>query len=77
MMILQSFLPYIQIILSLALIAGILLQQSEASLGSAFGGDSFSSVQHTRRGFEKIIFRVTIVIAVLFAASAFLALIIR
>ncbi len=77
MTILVAFLPYIQIVLSLLLIAGVLLQQNEASLGSAFGGDSFSSVQHTRRGFEKIAFNATIVIAILFVLSAFLALIIR
>jgi protein translocase SecG subunit len=77
MMILAGFLPYIQIILSLLLIIGVLLQQSEASLGSAFGGDTLGGIQHTRRGAEKILFTATIVIAVLFAISAFLALIIR
>ncbi len=77
MTILAEFLPYIQIVLSLLLIAGVLLQQNDASLGSAFGGDSFSTAVHTRRGFEKVVFNATIVIAVLFALSAFLALVIR
>jgi protein translocase SecG subunit len=36
-------LPYVQIILSVLLVLGILLQQSEAGLGGAFGGgDGFS-----------------------------------
>ncbi len=73
-----AFLPYIQILLSVLLILGVILQQSEASLGSAFGGgDSFSSVKHTRRGFEKFLFQSTIVIGILFALSAFLALIVK
>lgn len=69
--------PYIQIVLSVLLIGGILLQQSEAGLGSAFGGgDSFSSGYHTKRGSEKMLFIATIVIAVLFAATSFSLLLI-
>ena len=75
---LAGLLPYIQIALSLLLIGAILIQQSDASVGSAFGGgDSFSAVQHTRRGFEKVIFNATIVIGILFVISAFLALILK
>jgi protein translocase SecG subunit len=64
--------PYIQIILSVLLIGGILLQQSEAGLGGAFGaGDGFSSGHHTKRGAEKTIFIGTIVIAILFVITSF------
>lgn len=64
--------PYIQIVLSVLLVAGILIQRSEAGLGSGFGGgDSFSSGFHTKRGPEKTIFVATIVVAVLFVASSF------
>jgi protein translocase SecG subunit len=70
-------LPYIQIILSILLIGGILLQRSEAGLGGAFGGDAFSSTQYERRGTEKTLFRVTLVIAFLFALSAFTALFLK
>jgi protein translocase SecG subunit len=66
-------LPYIQIILSLLLIGGILLQQGDAGLGSAFGSDS-AGTRYNRRGFEKTLFRATIVIAILFAVSAFASL---
>lgn len=71
-----SFLPYIQIVLAIILIAAILLQRTGAQIGGAFGGsDNFSSAFHTRRGFEKTLFIVTIVIAILFAISALLSLI--
>ncbi len=74
----SGLIPYIQIILSVLLIAGVLLQQSEAGLGGAFGGgDGFSSGFHTKRGAEKIIFIATIVIGVLFVASSFILLLIN
>ena len=66
-------LPYIQIVLSVLLVAGVLLQQSDAGLGSAFGG-SDSSVQYTRRGFEKTLFRGTILVSILFVLSIFVSL---
>ena len=69
-------LPYIQIGLSILLVAVILLQQTGAGLGGAFGGSDSSSGFHTRRGAEKILFNATIVIAILFSATAFLTLII-
>ena len=69
---LSSVLPVIQIILSILLILGVLLQQSEAGLGGTFGGgDGFSSGHHTKRGAEKVLFIATIVIAVLFAVTSF------
>lgn len=74
---LSAFLPYIQIGLSLLLIAAILLQRSAAGLGGAFGGDNFSSGFHTKRGFEKTLFVASIVIAALFVLSAFVALLVR
>ncbi len=73
--IIQAVLPYIQIALSFLLVAAILLQQTGSGLGGAFGSDNFSAGFHTRRGSEKILFNATIVLAVLFALSAFIALI--
>ena len=69
-------LPYVQIVLSVLLVISVILQQSAAGLGGAFG-DNFSSAYHTRRGFEKTLFYASIVIAILFALSAFTALIIK
>jgi len=71
----KSLLPYIQIILSVILVVAILLQRTGASVGGAFGGsDNFSSAFHTRRGFEKTLFTITIIIAILFAVSALINL---
>ncbi|MBI4156065.1 MAG: preprotein translocase subunit SecG [Candidatus Zambryskibacteria bacterium] len=67
-----EMIPYVQIVLSILLILGVLVQQSEAGLGGAFGGgDGFSSGHHTKRGSEKTIFIGTIVVAILFAVTSF------
>lgn len=63
-------LPIIQITLSVLLIAGIVLQQRGSSLGGAFGGDNFSSTFYKRRGAEKFLFNLTIIVSILFFASA-------
>ena len=63
-------LPYAQITLSLLLILGVVLQQRGAGLGGAFGGDNFASTFYKRRGAEKFLFYATIVLAILFVASA-------
>jgi len=69
-------LPHVQIALALMLIAGILLQQRGSSLGGAFGGDNFSSGFHKRRGGELFLFRVTLLLAVLFVLSVLLSLVV-
>jgi protein translocase SecG subunit len=69
---LVTFLPYAEIILSLLLIIGVVLQQRGAGLGGAFGGDNFASTFYKRRGAEKFLFSATIVIAILFVATAIL-----
>ena len=76
MTVINTLLPYIQITLSVLLVVAILLQSSDASVGGAFGGgDSFGGNAHTRRGFERVIFIATIILAVLFVLSAIVALI--
>jgi preprotein translocase subunit SecG len=73
---LTSILPYIQIVLAVILVTAILLQKTGSQIGGAFGGgDNFSSAFHTRRGFEKTLFTITIVIAILFVISALINLI--
>lgn len=57
-----------QIVLAVLLIISILLQQRGSGLGMAFGGES--NVYRSRRGIEKLLFYVTIVIAVLFCLTA-------
>ncbi len=72
----QQWLPairVIQIILSIAVIAFILLQVRSAGLGSAFGGTSAGSVFKTRRGVERLVFNITIVFIVLFGIISLLS----
>ncbi len=73
---LQAVLPIAQIVLSLLLIVGIVLQSRGASLGGAFGGDNFASTFFKRRGAEKFLFQTTVVVAVLFVVAAVLGFLI-
>ena len=68
----QTTLHIIQIVLSIVLIAGILLQSKTSGLSGAFGGDDSSGNFQTRRGLEKTIFRATLAIAILFAIISFI-----
>ena len=69
-------LPWAQIILSIILGASILLQQTGAGVGGAFGGGD-ESIRYTRRGMEKVLFYLSIIVAVLFALSAFILILIQ
>lgn len=62
-------LAIIQIILSIAIVTLILLQQRSAGMSGLLGGDSGGFYQ-ARRGMEKIIFYSTIALSVLFVALA-------
>lgn len=55
----------------------ILLQHSDASAGAAFGSDNLGGTIHTRRGPEKILFIITVIIAVLFVLSSTTALFVK
>jgi preprotein translocase subunit SecG len=59
-------------ILAAALIASILLQQRGTGLGGAFGGEV--TAYRSRRGIERTLFRLTIVLAVLFVVFSLLGL---
>ncbi|MFA5937098.1 MAG: preprotein translocase subunit SecG [Candidatus Paceibacterota bacterium] len=72
-----TILPYAQIILSVLLVSAIMLQQSGAGLGGALGGSDGDSFHHTRRGFERFLFYLSIVCGILFTLSAFIAIIIK
>lgn len=72
-----GYIAYVQITLSVLLIAAILIQKTGTSLGGAFGADNFSSGFHTRRGAEKVLFNITIILAVLLVLSACVTLIVR
>lgn len=64
---LESILPFITIGAAVLMMISILLQQRGASLGAGFGssGELFT----TRRGFDKNLFDVTIIFAVIFVLS--------
>jgi protein translocase SecG subunit len=53
-----------QIVLAALMIAVILLQSRGTGLGTAWGGTGASF--HSKRGFEKILFLATVVVAALF-----------
>lgn len=64
----SNILTISQVIISVLMIITILMQQRGGGLSGAFGGES--TIYSTRRGVEKIIFRATIVLAILFVATA-------
>ncbi|MFA6253337.1 MAG: preprotein translocase subunit SecG [Patescibacteria group bacterium] len=68
----KNILNILQIVISILLIVTILLQQKGSGLGATFGGDS--AIYRTKRGAEKFIFRLTIVLSFLFLASALASL---
>lgn len=53
------------ILTSIALVASVILQSKGAGLGGLTGGDS-GGIFTARRGIEKVLFRVTIALSVLF-----------
>lgn len=59
-------------ILAVALIAAILLQQRGTGLGGAFGGEV--TAYRSRRGIERTLFRLTILLAGLFVIFSLLNL---
>lgn len=77
MILVTNILPYAQIILSVILVVAVLFQQTAAGLGGALGGNDAASFAHTRRGFEKFLFYLSIVCGILFALFALLSIIIK
>jgi protein translocase SecG subunit len=77
MNVIANILPYAQIILGVILIMSILLQQSGAGAGGALGGGDMNTFHSTRRGFEKFLFIVSVVCAILFVLSTLLAIIVK
>ncbi len=61
-----------QMILAVALIASILLQQRGTGLGGAFGGEV--AAYRSRPGIERTLLRLTVVLAVLFVIFSLLNL---
>ena len=71
----SSIINIASIVVAILMVIMILLQQRGATLGGAFGGES--SVYHGRRGAEKYLYYITIVLACLFGLLGILGLIIK
>ena len=71
----QTYLPVIQIVVSILIVVLILLQERSAGLSGLMGGEGGGFYQ-TRRGLEQVIFIATICLIVIFVVLAVLQLVI-
>jgi preprotein translocase subunit SecG len=68
---LEGALRLIQVLLSIALVVAIILQAKGSGLGNLFGGgDASFGITKTRRGLEKTLFQITIILAALYLINA-------
>ena len=58
----------VQVTSSILLIAAILVQNKGIGLGGVFGGGD-TNIYRTKRGAERVIFRATIILAIVFSLS--------
>jgi preprotein translocase subunit SecG len=68
----QTYLFIAQIVLSVALVLAVLLQVRGGGLGGIFGQPD--TVYRTRRGVEKTLFQLTIILVVLFIIVALVSI---
>jgi preprotein translocase subunit SecG len=66
----KQLLNFAMIIVSIALVASIVLQSKGAGLGGLTGGGEAGGSFSARRGIEKTLFRVTIILSFLFFGLA-------
>lgn len=64
----------IQAVISVLLITSILLQNRGTGLSETFGGGGGNSSYQTKRGFDKFLFRFTIVLCAAFLGTAIYSL---
>lgn len=69
------YLNVIQIIISIALIALTVMQSKSAGLGRMFGSDS--SIYRTRRGVEKTVYNLTVILAVAFFVISLISVLVQ
>jgi protein translocase SecG subunit len=70
-------LSIVQLILAILLIALVLIQRANTDASGAFGADGGSSATLEKRGAEKSLHQITIIVAVLFVISLASALLIK
>jgi preprotein translocase subunit SecG len=68
----QTYLIVAQMVLSVALILAVLFQVRGGGLGGIFG--QADTVYRTKRGVEKVLFQITIILVVLFVVISLLML---
>lgn len=71
----QNIINIVQLVISTLLILSILLQSRGAGLSGTFGGDS--AVYTTRRGPEKLLYWITLILALIFVGLTIANLIIK
>jgi preprotein translocase subunit SecG len=64
-----------QIVVSVLLVAAVLMQQRGTGLSATFGGEG--NIYRTKRGVEKALFILTIVLAIVFFAIALANILIK
>ncbi|MDD2823129.1 MAG: preprotein translocase subunit SecG [Candidatus Daviesbacteria bacterium] len=69
----NNIITIIQMVLGVLLMALVLLQAKGTGMGSTFGGDM--GFYRTKRGFEKLMFRGTILVVALFIITSLIELI--
>ena len=70
----KSVIVVIQILISCLLIAVILLQAKGTGLGRAWGGGG--EFYRSKRGVEKILFKITVALAIIFLVSSLVSVLI-
>lgn len=71
----HTILKYVQLVISILLILTIVVQNRSSGLSSTFGGSG--TISTSKRGAEKLVFRATIVLGVLFVACALAFIFVR
>ena len=62
----DNYLNLAQMLISIVLVVVVLLQTRGTDVGAAFGAGSSGSSFRTRRGLEKTLFQLTILLAIMF-----------
>ncbi len=70
----NDFLQIVTVASAIILVVSVLLQQRGATLGAGFGASG--ELYTTRRGFDKNLFDLTVIMAVVFVGSILVSLII-
>ncbi len=72
----QGALQIAAVIVSVLLTILILLQVKGGGLGSLLGGDAGGGITRTRRGLEKTLYQLTIVMSIVFMAISIVAVLV-